>query len=229
MATKSTELKVQRFLAKVARSWIPGVSDAAEFYSDFVAPKLASRGHWFIRLCLDEIFAIEDERLSTIEAVIQSDEFAAFVYQASQQAALTQSDEKIAALRNAVVNIALGADPGEDRRLIFLRAVSEFTPTHLRLLKIMQDPCDFVEKTGVETAPSPLIMEQVLQIAFPDFLDNEDFYKLIHHELGQRGFVPERVNSGTFMMQSDKITTPFGDAFLAFIESNTGAPMDRDK
>lgn len=217
MSGEQAELRIQRFLTKAAQSLIPPVDLAAHFYADVIKPKLATRGYAFLQLCLDEIFAVEAERIAAVEAVIESPEFAAFAYQAAEQASLTQSEEKLKALRNAVINLAIGSDPGEDRRLIFLRAVSELTPTHLRMLRILQDPCGFVEESGVETSPSPPLMEQVLQIAFPDFSQNQDFYKLLHGDLGRRGFVPERVDMGTFKIQGDRITTPLGDEFLSFI------------
>jgi hypothetical protein len=58
--------------------------------------------------------------------------------QATQSAGRTHRKEKLEALRNAVLNIALGHKPSEDLQAIFMNLVDSFAPVHLELLRFCQ-------------------------------------------------------------------------------------------
>lgn len=61
--------------------------------------------------------------------------------QASQAALLTNVDSKRTALTNAVTNVAMHAlDIDADLQAILPRLVGDMTPSHLRLLDILEDP-----------------------------------------------------------------------------------------
>jgi len=83
------------------------------------------------------------ERLKAVEVNLDSlrddPAFTTTMLEASQIALRTHQEEKLEALRNAVLNTALGKAPEEDLRAIFLNFVAEFTPTHLFLLKYFEN------------------------------------------------------------------------------------------
>lgn len=68
-----------------------------------------------------------------------NEQFVSAVLQATQSALRSHQAEKLDALRNAVLNVAIGTEPFEDLQLIFLNFVDTFTPTHLRVLRFFQD------------------------------------------------------------------------------------------
>src|SRR5882724_2605280 len=71
---------------------------------------------------------------------LQSDEaFISVLVQATQAAIRNHQQEKITALRNAVMNSASGAEIEEDLQLLFVRFVDELTPSHFSLLKFFRD------------------------------------------------------------------------------------------
>jgi hypothetical protein len=52
----------------------------------------------------------------------------------------TSQREKIEALRNAVLNSALPAAPDQDIQQLYFALIDNLTPTHLRLLTLLDNP-----------------------------------------------------------------------------------------
>jgi hypothetical protein len=100
----------------------------------------------------DEWWADVARRLLDLEAKVEGfkfedlgskEQFISAMIQATQSATKTHSKEKLEALRNAVLNIALGHSPAEDLQAIFLNLVDSFTPVHLEVLRYLQHRNDF--------------------------------------------------------------------------------------
>ena len=70
------------------------------------------------------------------ERLTSDPSFVTTIAAASLIAMRNHQEEKLEALRNAVVNCAIGNAPGDDLRALFLSLVDELTPTHLRILKL---------------------------------------------------------------------------------------------
>jgi hypothetical protein len=84
----------------------------------------------------------------TPESLAASDAFISAFAQATQAALKTHQQEKLTALRNAVVNVALGREPDIDRQQQFLALVDQFSATHLVLLHFFKDPAVFFQTNG---------------------------------------------------------------------------------
>jgi hypothetical protein len=108
---------------------------AAELFELVLAPPLSKRR--------DEWMESAAKRLEGVEANVNSirndPAFVTTALQATQIALRTHQGEKLEALRNAVVNSAIGAAPQDDLRAIFLNLVDAFTPTQLRILRYFQN------------------------------------------------------------------------------------------
>ena len=70
----------------------------------------------------------------TPESLANNDAFFSAFAQATQSAIRTHQQEKLEALRNAVLSVAAGTAPEEYLQSVFLNLVDSFTVTHLRLL-----------------------------------------------------------------------------------------------
>jgi len=82
-----------------------------------------------------------------LESLGENAAFVTTALQATQIALRTHQEEKLEALRNAVVNSASDRSLDDDTRSIFLTFVDAFTPTHLRILKYFQDRGSLEEST----------------------------------------------------------------------------------
>jgi hypothetical protein len=83
--------------------------------------------------------------------------------QAAQAVLRTRQKEKLDALRNAVVNVALGQEANADRQTQFLALVDRFTAAHLILLRFFQDPAGHFERRHI---PVPTVRIGINLLAY---------------------------------------------------------------
>ena len=113
----------------------PGVT----LFDLVTAPLRGKRlGNWCedLRLALNELSQKVDGL--TPEALATNDAFVSAFAHATQAALRSHQTEELAALRNALLNVAIGSAPSEDLQIIFLNLVDSFTPTHLQTLAFFQ-------------------------------------------------------------------------------------------
>ena len=157
-----------------------------------------------------------------IETIAENEAFVTAMLHAGQAALRNHHTEKREALRNAVLNVACGRAPDEDRQLIFLNLVDSFTPWHMRLLKYLQNPAELSDASNIMAGA----LAQLLEKAFPELQGRRDFYDLLANDLFRSGFTNTESLHG--MMTGSgllaKRTTELGDDFLNFISS----PLSED-
>jgi len=138
--SKSMEISVA--VSKGAVSAIPLVGGAiSEFIATAVGLPLSKRR--------DEWFEDLESRLRELEQQIggfslktlgDNEQFVSAAAQATQAAMRTHQNEKIEALRNAVLNTAIENGGDSDRQSILISLIDRLTPAHLRLLEHLRHP-----------------------------------------------------------------------------------------
>jgi hypothetical protein len=98
------------------------------------------RERWFTQLAegVEELRQRVDGL--SLEDLAGNDLFADAVVTATRTVEHTHQEEKISALRNAVLNSAAPDAPDADTQAIMLGLVDRFTASHLRLLMLFDDP-----------------------------------------------------------------------------------------
>jgi len=197
---------------------------AAELFGIVIAPPLDKRrAEWMDQIAqgLTEVEGkVEGFR---IEDLSNNDAFISIILHASQAAIRNHQAEKREALRNAVLNVAIGKAPEDDLQLMFLNLVDSFTTWHLRILRLFQTPEEHGKKVGmspdqISFAGSP---SDLLEKYYSDLQGKRAIYDQIVSELHSRGlFGIDSLHStmtgrGVFA----KRTTELGDQFLNFITS----------
>lgn len=139
---------------------------------------------------------------------------------ASNLALRNHQEEKLAALRNAIVNSALPNAPDESLQQIFLNLVDTFTVWHLALLKLFQGPEKWAEENNHKFPNlSAGGLSTIVESAFPQLRGQRAFYDIVWRDLYSSGLVTTDglhvTMSGHGLMQ--KRTTEMGDKFLKFI------------
>jgi len=127
-------------IAQVSALAFPAVLPGVKLFDLITAPLRGKRmSDWCeeLRLRLNEL-SRKVEAL-TPEALATSDPFVSIFAHATQAALRTHQAEKLEALRNAVLNVAVGRGPSEDLQLIFLNFADTFTPVHLQVLVHFQN------------------------------------------------------------------------------------------
>ncbi len=123
---------------KVGLGILPGGSVLSEGLGGLVAWHTAEKTRGWAS-SLEERFTYHDDRLSNLESPEKAREVAAIAVAAGQATAKTHQEEKLRALQNAVLNTALEGIEGADERMVFVRYIDELTPTHLRMLRKIEE------------------------------------------------------------------------------------------
>ena len=211
-----------RDMAKIAISAIPvvGGAGAALLEAVFKSPLEQRKNRWLdsladaIRELQDKVEELDFERLRDDET------FVTVATQASQIALRNHQQEKLDALRNAVLNSRLPNSPGEDTQLIFLELIDRLTPSHMRILALLDDPQSHTEERGISyddlLAGS---VRQLIEDVFPELAGQGDFYNQVVRDLHAAGLSGvEGVGgniSGSSMLA--RRTTEWGQRFIQFI------------
>jgi hypothetical protein len=158
----------------------------------------------------------------TPEKLSQSDVFVTTALHASQIAIRTHQDEKLEALKNAVVHAALPSAPADSIQQIFLNYVDQFTPWHLAILSFFDGPEAWLQAKSI---PKPArgfgSRAALLENFFPDLSGARGLYDLIVRDLHAAGLMSAESLHGMITTAGawQKLTTPVGSTFLEFISS----------
>jgi hypothetical protein len=216
-----TGSEVTQAIARGAVSAIPVLGGpAAELLGLVLTPALEHRREkWFEHL--GSAFEELRERLDGFDPKTLADNelFITAVVTASNAALRTHEEEKLEALRNAVVNSGLPMAPAEHEQLMFIQLLDELTAFHLRLLAYLADPDGWFTEHGI--ARPNLYMgsrADVLEAAMPDLRGSKALYTQAVRELGAAGLAQDALTGmATAGGLYTPLTTDFGNRFLAFI------------
>jgi len=209
-------------LAKAGLSAIPIVGGpASEVFSLVVTPSLEKRRDKWIESIAEALKLLEQKvKGFKIENLKDNEAFVSVVMQASQAAMRTHQEEKLEALRNAVLNSALRDSLEENLRLIFLNHVDYFTPLHLLLLRLISEA---TKKTFVDRNK---IGRKIVQTE--NFGKRGEGFKYLFDEIAadlrSRALIKQDVGHSVWISCDehqgwyDPITS-LGEMFLQFIKS----------
>ena len=209
--------------------WIGG--PAAEVFSMILAPPISRRRDEWMESVADGLRELEDKVEGfSIESLCGDESFVTTLMEASQIAVRNHQQEKLDSLRNAVLNSALPHAPRYDIQAMYLNAVDDFTPLHLRTLGFIaeQSPWYFQENMRAVDHLPPMGLEE----HFPELQQHPGLARMIVQDLATYGFVDRMcVRSGIVcsseLPKSDHYGTaasvvPYlGKQFLAFIKEPT--------
>jgi hypothetical protein len=219
---KSTGREIIERTTEAALSSVPLVGGAlAVAFVTAVGHKLSQRREeWLTELA--EAVGELGERVGDfdLEKLAENDMFVDAVVTATGTIEHTHQAEKIEALRNAVLNSVADDAPDADTQAIFLNLIDRFTPSHLRLLTLWDDPVAWFSSHGLIPPEAGMAgsRTQTVEAGLPEMRGRNDFYLLIASELGSTGMLTASLSgmvSPTSLM--DRLTTDFGRQFVQFI------------
>lgn len=198
--------------AKAALSSVPYIGGpASELLQFVIQPPMERRRVEWMQAVGEKLRELEEAGLD-IEELSNNEEFVSAVMHASSMALRTHQQEKLNALRNAVLNIANGQAPEDALQHMFLRWIDSMSPLHLQILKFFQAP----------TPPQNISMGglgHVLEQNMPELRDKRHIYDQVWKDLHVNGLTNTDslhvTMSGHGLGQ--KRTSELGDAFIAFI------------
>lgn len=165
----------------------------------------------------EQVDGVTEEKLS------KDEQFITMSIQASQIAMRTHKQEKIEALRAAILHSALPGAPEEDQQAIFLNLIDELTPWHLNLLALLDNPAQWMEKHDVRQPNWDMGgVSRVIEHCFPRLRGDagREFYDQLFRDLKAAGLVAQGDYLHTTMTGQGMVasrTTGLGEAFISFI------------
>jgi hypothetical protein len=194
---------------------------ASELLGLIVTPPLETRKSEWMELIGNGLRELEQKMDVVLENLPNNNKFIDAAMDATQIALRTSKQEKLYALRNALLNAALLNSAEDFEQKLFFSYIDIFTIFHIKLLELFQNPRQWFPKHGMQYPDIILsgALAHLIEKAFP--MLKRDFYDQIWKDLFLRGLVS---TEGLHTMMTaggveTKRTTSMGDAFLAFISN----------
>ena len=212
---------IAREVGRAIVSAIPAGPIQVVFENVFSAPIEKRKQAWLEELA--DVVTELQQRVEglTPENLAANEVFVTVAMQASQVAIRNHQNEKLEALRNAVMNSGLPNPPEEDEQLIFVRLIDQLTPWHLRLLALLNSPVQWMEQNGVAYPGWGMGgVSTVIEHCLPDLRGKRDTYEQLVRDLqgdslvGQGQYLHVTM-TGHGMIESR--TTDRGKRFIKFI------------
>jgi len=199
-------------LTKAGLSAIPLLgSSAAELFQLVIQPPLERRRAEWMAAIGDKLQELQDHGVR-LEDLAENEEFITAVMHASNIALRTHQKEKLDALHNAILNVAIRQAPDDALQHMFFRWIESLSPLHLRFLKFFQAP---TPKPGLSMGG----LSSVLEHNMPDLRGKRHIYDQVWKDLYSSGLVNTESLHVTMSANglTEKRTSELGDAFMAFV------------
>ncbi|KFL35171.1 MULTISPECIES: hypothetical protein [unclassified Sulfurospirillum] len=193
---------------------------AIELLNIVVTPSLEKRRNDWMEEVGEGLRNLEEQMGVVLEELHDNDSFIDAALEATTLAIRNSEQEKIEALKNAVLNTALPNPVEKSLQVMFFSWIDTFTVWHIKLLTLFHNPKGWLQENnknlgGLMTGA----MSQLIETAYPELHTKSEFYKQVWKDLYLRGLV--NTDGLNTMMTLDGIvskrTTNLGDQFLKFI------------
>jgi len=205
-------------------SAIPVAGGAAvELFQFIVTPPLEKRRSEWMKEIGQAVQNLEQNKGIDVEQLKSNDVFIDTLLQASQIALRNSQQEKLTALKNAVINSALPQPIEQTLQQMFLDWIDTFTVWHIRILNLVHNPPQWAIDNN-KPLPQNIMsggITIILEHAFPELARDPALYNQIWRDLHQRGLINTSADGLNTMMTWNGIiarrTTDLGQKFLVFI------------
>ncbi|KAA0698539.1 hypothetical protein DTW90_12085 [Neorhizobium sp. P12A] len=202
---------------------LPGAGYALQqIVGHLVGEPLAKRREEWFRLVGQAILDLQ----GTVEefdpsSLSENEEFVSCVYEATHLAMKTHREFKRQALKNAIVNTALGFSLDETLRGRFISCIDRYSDAHIRVLSVLSNPRGY--ERCLTSARSMFAGSQstVIRAEITNQEMSEEVFANVLQDLSQDRFIDGSLSGmmtgGESMLT--KRTTETGDRFLKFVSN----------
>lgn len=126
---------------------VPFAGGLSSLITDYIPSARSLRLEEFARQVAKDLRRLSDR---VNEAELQTDEFAFMFERAFRGAAENYQREKLEAFRGILVNAAIRRDVPQEEKEYFLVLVNNLSVLHLRMLRFMVEPKQYLSEVGIE-------------------------------------------------------------------------------
>lgn len=159
----------------------------------------------------------------TPEKLAENEAFITTAIQATSIAIRSHQQSKLDALRNAIINSARFSSIDEDEQAEFIHLIDRFTPSHLRLLGLLNDPRGWIAKNGCPVPSDGFTsVWRVIALCMPKMIDREDTINNLVRDLQTGGIIQQTLIVREEIEGSGALeprTTAYGRRFVNFISA----------
>jgi len=165
------------------------------------------------------------DRLEELEIKVENlagdERFITVLTQSMLIAIRSHQEEKLDALRNAVINTAKSLFADDNVYLMFLNCVDAFTPWHIRVLNHLKSREFPMRDGGVDIRRINDPLTEEIRSIFPENEFDSHFIRQVFNDVSSRGFITITTLSQTEDGEevSQARLTQLGRDFLRFISS----------
>jgi hypothetical protein len=190
---------------------IPGFKSVVKFLSVYVQPELTRRQVEWLKDFSNDFDRFKEQ--FSPEVLGKNEAFVTMFVRATRIAAGTHQEEKRKMLRNALMKIVTGKAPSDDLQQVFFNAVDDFTPSHVKVLKILwtgeQELIRSNRFSGIGT------YRHIIENIVPDLKNQQSLVQSILTDLRNRGF--STLNEADDSAGGGTRVTNLGIEFLHFV------------
>jgi hypothetical protein len=171
---------------------VPGVGGPLQIaFQEAAGRRLTERRTRWLNDLAEKVHRLEDQ-IGDLEHLLDQDTFMDAVTTASQIADRTSRVGKLELLRNAVVNSVLPDAPDDDTQQLFFDMLDRFTPTHVRLLKLLSDPPGWFARHNI-TKPNVMMGSKsvIIESGMPELANRKDLIDRYTAALSGAGLIAQ--------------------------------------
>lgn len=151
-----------------------------------------------------------------IDQVLSGDKVLSAILEIYPIVLRTYQEEKLQLLRNVILNITL-TNIDHDLQSVYLNFVDDLTPTHIKILKFLENPNEYMKQNHMELG---ILSAGNRSMAIPQvFPELKDTYVVYLNDLDTRQLIMKNEMLHTYITKESKNITVIGSQFLEFIES----------
>ncbi|MBW2630582.1 MAG: hypothetical protein JRC90_02265 [Deltaproteobacteria bacterium] len=169
---------------KAGLATTPFCGGIASLMNDYIPSGKIHRLEQFAERLSEDLNRLKDR---VDENIILTDEFAFIFEKCFRGVAENYQSEKLESFRNILVNSAIGTNLSEDEKEFFLNLVTTLSVLHIRVLKFMAHPLQYLEMQGIPADQIRGDFSQFFLIAMPDV--DLEVIKSAFGDLHQYGFI----------------------------------------
>lgn len=169
---------------KAGLATAPFCGGIASLMNDYIPSGKIHRLGQFAERLAEDLNRLKDR---VDENIMLTDEFAFIFEKCFRGVAENYQSEKLESFRNILVNSAIGTNLSEDEKEFFLNLVTTLSVLHIRILKFMAHPLQYLDMQGIPADRIRGGFSQFFPIAIPGV--NLEVIKSAFGDLHQYGFI----------------------------------------
>lgn len=179
---------------------IPSIGPLSSyFYQKYIVSPSSKRINDFYQTLVDSLCEIS-AKVDCLD--FDSPSFTTTLMYAMQIASRNHQEEKLIALRNAVINSVIIPPLDDDIQKIFLNLIDEFTPSHTRVLSAIYKCGLKKNKHSAINNEWKEVDNEYIEEKFPNISSEHEFYEQILKDLVNRNLIQNNYKKSAFSSSS---------------------------